>query len=113
MKKTLSQLVQTRICSSCGRPVYERLSTAPVARLIEIVGKIYGVAKTDLCSAPLKSSSYDQQRGVFSQKCSGGNSRCSLALTNLSVEPLDRLGIRAESNKTGNRSPPAGLIYCA
>jgi chromosomal replication initiator protein len=48
MRTEFPKLVQTRICPSCGRPVYERVSTAPVDRVIEIVGKFYGVAQADL-----------------------------------------------------------------
>jgi chromosomal replication initiator protein len=48
VKKQFPKLVQTRICSGCGRPVYERLNVTPVGRVIEIVGKFYGVAQADL-----------------------------------------------------------------
>jgi Domain of unknown function (DUF4158)/Bacterial dnaA protein helix-turn-helix len=47
----LKLVVQTRICPGCGRPVYERLSAAPIERVIEIVGKFYGVGKADLLGA--------------------------------------------------------------
>jgi hypothetical protein len=30
MKKQFPQLIQTRICSSCGRPVFEQLNAAPI-----------------------------------------------------------------------------------
>jgi chromosomal replication initiator protein len=48
MKKQFPKLIQTRVCSSCGRPVYERLNAAPVDRVFELVAKFYGVDQADL-----------------------------------------------------------------
>ena len=48
MKKRLPKLIQTNVCSACGRPVWERFNAAPIERVIQIVGKFYGVAKADL-----------------------------------------------------------------
>jgi Bacterial dnaA protein helix-turn-helix len=48
VKTQLPRLVQTGICPGCGRPVYERLGGVPIERVIEIVGKFYGVAQADL-----------------------------------------------------------------